>query len=293
MRYKRVTPIPPPHQKTQMNFDSLLLLFLVSISNLISGENLSLGTFCTADQLLYDIDCGPSASYGTTDELKSYIRFNNAQPWYIYLTTTYTSTFSTTSTILTSTEVDSDTVSYTIFSIAATDVPNAYYTLLPPSPPPPILQLPLTFELIPSSIYNFVNFFEAVTTVVDYPYKTGLDTTNKVAQFVKASGISGELGFSTLTLTDPIDFSTKTTIKMLVWSPQIISVRLVFRPIGSFFAVGSPTVATTIVSAWEELTFDLIGIVNSNNYQIIEFLLNFGSQVPNPATYYFDNVRQV
>ena len=52
-----------------------------------------------------------------------------AQPWYIYLTATFTSTYSITASIVTSTEVDSDTVSYTIFTIDPTNVPNAYYSV--------------------------------------------------------------------------------------------------------------------------------------------------------------------
>lgn len=153
-----------------------LLFLIVSLIplffNLISVKNKFLIPYSSplfsADHPPYEIDCnslnitriGSYPSYGTTTgELKSVrsrlcdMRFGRDQPWYIYLTATYTSTYSTTSSILTSTEVDSETVSCTIFTIAPTDVPNSYYAVSKPL----VLQLPLTFELIPSSIYNFVD----------------------------------------------------------------------------------------------------------------------------------------
>ena len=113
---------------------------------------------------------------------------------------------------MTSTEVNSNTVSYTIFTIAPTDVPNAYYPA-----PPDVLQLPLTFEFFPSDFYNFVNVNGALSSIVDNPNKSVLNPTNKVAMYVDSVGYGGAL----LRLPNPIDFSIKTTIKMLVLSPNI------------------------------------------------------------------------
>lgn len=63
--------------------------------------------------------CGP----------RPYGNVGRAQPWYVYLTATLTSTYSSIATTNTFTTTDLATVSYTIFTIASADVPTAYYTV--------------------------------------------------------------------------------------------------------------------------------------------------------------------
>lgn len=130
----------------------------------------------------------------------------------------------------------------------------------------------------------------AVTTVIDNPYKSGLDTTNKVASYV----ITG-FGRTSLTLTNPIDFSAMTTIKMLVWSPVAPAIVLLgFQNIIPDINTDRLKTAQILnANVWEELTFDFAGIVNSNNYQTIIFRFDYNTAAVTPTTYYFDNVSQV
>lgn len=227
----------------------------------------------------------------------------HAEPWHFYLTATYTSIYSLTTSILTSAEVNSNTVSYTIFTIAATDVPNAYFSAQnlvfqqqsaqaspplasPPASPPVVLQLPLTFEFFPSDVYNFVDVNGAVSSIIDNPNITISNPTNKVALYADSVGYGGAL----LKLSNPIDFSIKTAIKMLVLSPNIgTPVYLGFQKdcVPDFATDTGVVVTTSIANAWEELVFNFTGIIHSNNYTVIVFSASSAS------TYYFDNVRQV
>ncbi len=81
------------------------------------------------------------------------------------------------------------------------------------------VNLPIDFESFTVN-YAFENFGNAVSTVIDNPDASGINTSARVAQLVKNSGAETWAG-SFLTLENPIDFSAKKLFKMKVWSPKV------------------------------------------------------------------------
>lgn len=65
--------------------------------------------------------CAPCGPCGP----RRYGRLANVQPWYVYLTATYTTTYQTTTTSFDSTSVTESTVTYTVFPLSV--APTTYY----------------------------------------------------------------------------------------------------------------------------------------------------------------------
>lgn len=155
------------------------------------------------------------------------------------------------------------------------------------------LALPLNFQST-TLTYTFADFGSATTTVINNPNMTGINTSSKVASFVKANGAQTWAGSSIL-LSGPINFATMQKIKMKVWSPAAGKVvKLKLEKINA--ANPDPTnievdATTTVANGWEELTFNFAGINNANNYQRVVVFFDFGN-AGNGATYYFDDIVQ-
>ena len=80
------------------------------------------------------------------------------------------------------------------------------------------VSLPLTFESS-SLTYTFNNFDGGVATVINNPQSGGSNTSAKVGRMVKNAGQIW--GGSWIGLAAPIDFSTKKTFKVKVFSPRV------------------------------------------------------------------------
>lgn len=269
-----------------MKFLVILSILIYSIFVLIYCEEFSDEIFIPSNACVQ----------GTSDKLESFVfrpravKFDHFQTWFIYLTATYTSTYSTTTSILTTTEVDSETVVYTYFNLASNEVPNSYYTT---SPPVQLLELPLTFELVPSSIYDFFEYNSAVTTVVDNPDKSGINVSDKVALLLKPEL---NTAYCSLSLSAPIDFTFTKTIKMKVWT-TIHEISIISLILGG--AIYDPSSSDNLVvtslfnvsSTWTDLTFNFSRVFNPViSYQSIAFKF-FSSEFHPNETYYFDDVR--
>jgi hypothetical protein len=154
------------------------------------------------------------------------------------------------------------------------------------------LGLPLNFQSTALN-YTFVDFGSAATTVVTNPQSNGINTSTKVGKFDKVNGAQTWAGSSIL-LDVPINFAVQKKIKMKVWSPAVgKTVKLKFEILNA----GNPDptnierdATTTVANAWEELTFDFTGIINSNNYRRVVLFFDFGSTTA--STYYFDDIIQ-
>ena len=84
--------------------------------------------------------------------------------------------------------------------------------------PQTILSLPIDFES--STIaYNFTNFDGGMASVVANPFATGADVSSKVGKMVKGAGATWAGAY--LTMPSPINFATKKTFKMKVYSPRV------------------------------------------------------------------------
>jgi hypothetical protein len=158
-------------------------------------------------------------------------------------------------------------------------------------------------EIDPFDFENAVEFtgvFESgdgVTgQIIANPDSNGNPSAN-VYEFNKANGAAWYSGMFNVFDTD-IDFSSKTTFTMKIWSPKAgINVRFQLEKEGGG---GGPTVSLdqTVANAneWTTLTFDFRGVVNpSEAYDKIVIFPDFDDVAQAPADgsiYYIDDVAQ-
>ena len=127
-----------------------------------------------------------------------------------------------------------------------------------PAPPPPPAGAcdPINFEEI-CETPSIVNFNGGATTVIDNPDKSGLNTTDKVAQMQKFP--DQPFGGTRLDLPDPINFAEGEQYIIKVWSPRTVNVAFKLEETGN--PAGGQTVELTLNgnSTWQELCFDFTG----------------------------------
>jgi hypothetical protein len=152
------------------------------------------------------------------------------------------------------------------------------------------VELPIDFEIFDASVFQ--GFGGAYNAVIDNPDTNG-NTSSTVGQIVK--GAPEVWAGNVITLSSPIDFSTKNAIKMDVWSPRPGGkVLLKLENLddgGIFYEVEATTQGN---SAWETVTFDVSGIDLSKTYQKVVLFFDIGISGDGSAdwTFYIDNIRQ-
>lgn len=152
------------------------------------------------------------------------------------------------------------------------------------------VELPIDFEIFDASVFQ--GFGGASNAVIDNPDTNG-NSSSKVGQIVKNApeGWAGNV----ITLSAPIDFSTKNAIKMDVWSPRSGGkVLLKLENLddgGIFYEVEATTKGNR---AWETITFDLSGIDVSKTYQKLVLFFDIGTVGDGSEdwTFYIDNIKQ-
>ena len=152
------------------------------------------------------------------------------------------------------------------------------------------LSLPLTFESSTLN-YSFTNFDGGDVTVVANPNALGSDLSAHVGKMVKNAG--QVWGGSYISLAEPIDFSTKKTFKVKVYSPRVgAKMLLKVENLTDGNINYGQEVSTTTANAWEELTFDYSGINTANSYQKIVLIFDLGTVGDGSSnfTYYFDDI---
>jgi len=149
--------------------------------------------------------------------------------------------------------------------------------------------LPLDFQST-TLTYTFTGFGRANAAVIDNPDASGINTSTKVGALTKDAGSETWAG-SFIEMAAPIDFSSLTKIKMKVWSPAAgITVKFKMENLADANINTERDAVTTVANAWEELTYDFSGIVNSNNYQRVVVFFDFGN-AGTGANYYFDDIK--
>ncbi|TWI79264.1 hypothetical protein IQ13_3667 [Lacibacter cauensis] len=154
----------------------------------------------------------------------------------------------------------------------------------------PVL-LPLTFESSTLQ-YNFTNFGGGVVTLIDNPFKTGINTSNKVGKMVKNA--PEVWGGSVITLGAPIDFSANKIFRMKVYSPRAGAKVLLKVENATDGSINfEKEVSTTVANGWEDLVFDYSAINTSNSYQKVVLIFELGTVGDGSAnfTFYFDDIR--
>jgi len=153
------------------------------------------------------------------------------------------------------------------------------------------VNLPIDFESFTVN-YSFNDFGNAVASVIDNPDASGINTSARVAQFVKPAGAETWAG-TFLTLENPIDFSNNTVFKVKVWSPKSgAMVKFKVENIDNGEIAYEVDAYTTIANQWEELTYDFSGIEITNEYQKVVIFFDFGNP-GDDAIYYYDDVKLV
>jgi len=151
------------------------------------------------------------------------------------------------------------------------------------------VMLPIGFESFTIN-YAFGNFGDATSTVIDNPDASGINTSARVGQLVKALNADTWAG-SLLTLGSPIDFSSKKLFKMKVWSPKSgIIVKLKVENLDDDQINHEVDATNTVSDQWEELSFDFSGIDMNNDYQKVVVFFDFGNP-GDDAIYYFDDIK--
>ncbi len=151
------------------------------------------------------------------------------------------------------------------------------------------VELPIDFESFTVN-YAFTDFGNAVSTVVDNPDPSGINTSTKVGQTFKPAGAETWAG-SFLTLGQPIDFTSKKLFKVKVYSPKSgAMVKLKVENIEDDQISFENDAYTTVTNEWEELSFDFSAIDISYEYQKVVIFFDFGNP-GDDATYYFDDIK--
>ena len=162
------------------------------------------------------------------------------------------------------------------------------------------IKLPLDFESTLLT-YTWGGFGNIDASVIANPNKTGINVSEKVLKLDKKSGAE-TWGGASLNLENTLDYTKGTKVKINVWSPKagadiLYKMELSTSPKDGN---GNPTVAievhanTTVVNAWQTLTFDLTtapGFSTSIKYDRVILFPDFGV-AGSGAIYYFDDIKQ-
>jgi len=151
--------------------------------------------------------------------------------------------------------------------------------------------LPIDFESFTVN-YAFTDFGNAVSSVIDNPDTTGINTSARVAQMVKTDGAETWAG-AFLTLETPIDFTVNKIFKVKTWSPKAgATVKFKVENLDNGDVNMEVDAVTTVSNEWEELSFDFSAINMDNSYQKVVIFFDFGN--PGDDSYYFyDDIKLV
>ena len=141
--------------------------------------------------------------------------------------------------------------------------------------------------------YNWINFDGGNASVINNPFKTGINTSNKVGKMVKGPG--GQMwGGSFIELPSAINFSGSKTLRMKVYAPRVgTKVLLKVENATNGGISFEKEVTTSTANAWEDLTFDFSTINTANSYHKVVVIFDLGTVGDGSAnfTYHFDDIR--
>ncbi|UAM97865.1 T9SS type A sorting domain-containing protein [Polaribacter litorisediminis] len=149
--------------------------------------------------------------------------------------------------------------------------------------------LPINFEGDVATS-DLVSFDGGTAIVTDNPEKSGINTSDFVAQIIRDGGAI--YGGGKILLTDNLDFSelTKITMKVYTTAPVGTIVKFKLEGTGPSAEVDA---FTTVSGAWETLEWVFLGTPNTLNELV--FMFDFGNVGDGSAnsTFYFDDIAQV
>jgi endoglucanase Acf2 len=153
---------------------------------------------------------------------------------------------------------------------------------------PLVLTLPIDFEAAVGT-YGFIDFDGGTASVIANPYRTGINTSAKVAKIVRNGGATW--AGSKLILPNRLDFSRASTFSMKVYSSRV-GLPVLFKLEGN--AATEVLTRTTVANGWEELRWSFLG-KPSNTYNALVFMFDFGTVGDGSAnsTFFFDDVNLI
>lgn len=152
------------------------------------------------------------------------------------------------------------------------------------------LSLPIDFEssAIP---YSFTNFDGGMASVVANPFSSGANVSAKVGKMVKGAGQTWAGAY--ITMPSPINFATKKTFKMKVYSPRVgAKVLLKVENLTNGAISFEKEMASTVANAWETITFDYSAVPTNQSFSKITLIWDNGTAGDGSAnyTFYFDDI---
>ncbi len=156
--------------------------------------------------------------------------------------------------------------------------------------PATTVTLPLDFEST-SLNYKFTDFNGGGVTIISNPQALGINTSMRVAKMVKSA--DKVYGGSYISLTNPIDFSSKKTFSMKVYSPRVgAKVLLKVENLTNANLGYEKESVTTKANTWETLSFDYSAVPTTNAYQKVVLIFDNGTMGDGSAnfTFYFDDI---
>lgn len=153
---------------------------------------------------------------------------------------------------------------------------------------PTLVTLPINFESGYADT-DFLNFSGGITTIVANPAKTGINTSDTVAQLIRYGG--DIWAGSKILLANDLDFSTMWYISMKVYTTAPVGTRIKLQleePTG----MESLDALTTVSGTWETLSWSFYG--QPTRFNRIAFLFDFGKVGNGSATstFLFDDLLQ-
>ena len=145
------------------------------------------------------------------------------------------------------------------------------------------------FEGTAPTLLPFGNAAAEVVTLNDLPSGLGVVTAN-VGQFLKPTGAEVWAGV-TQELTTPLDLDTYNNIRVKTWSPKteaVVKVKLENADASIVFEVDN---TTTILNAWEELTYDFSAAPAAEYVKVVIFF-DFGVG-GDDSVYYYDDIQLI
>ena len=150
------------------------------------------------------------------------------------------------------------------------------------------ITLPINFE-DETLEYNFINFAGGISTRIDNPDPSGINTSSKVAEFFKEEEAQVYAG-SVIELGDPIDFSEFQSFKIDVWSPIAGStVKLKIENVADPNISAEVDALTSTTNEWETLYFNFVGTDFTQQYSKVVVFFDFGNTGAGD-TFYYDNI---
>ena len=142
--------------------------------------------------------------------------------------------------------------------------------------------LPVDFE---STSPTFTPFGGSTYSIVPNPDPTGMNTSATVLQTDHGIETWAGLFFE---LTNKLDFTSDTVIRVMVWAPTTGTMRLKLEDKANSAVYWEADQAVTVASQWTELTWNLSGV--GTLYDKVVLFPGWG--VASAGTFYLDNIEQ-